>query len=86
MPVLALPAGAALVLGLLVGSFLNVVAWRLPRGESLVWARSKCPSCGVQLGALDNVPILSWRVLRRRFRRWSWPRTARASSSSGCCS
>jgi leader peptidase (prepilin peptidase)/N-methyltransferase len=77
MPVLALPAGAALVLGLLIGSFLNVVAWRLPRGESLVRPRSKCPACGVQLGALDNVPLLSWLVLRGRCRRCGDPISAR---------
>ena len=77
MPALALPAGAALVLGLLVGSFLSVVAWRLPRGESLVWPRSKCPSCGVQLGALDNVPLLSWLFLRGRCRRCGDPISAR---------
>src|SRR3954453_6894756 len=77
MPVLALPAGTALLFGLLVGSFLNVVAWRLPRGESLVLARSKCPSCGVQLGALDNVPLLSWLVLRGRCRRCAQPISAR---------
>jgi leader peptidase (prepilin peptidase)/N-methyltransferase len=68
MPVLALPAGAAMVLGLLVGSFLNVVAWRLPRRESLVRPRSKCPGCGVQVSAYDNIPLVSWLLLRGRCR------------------
>src|SRR5215210_3645232 len=77
MPVLALPAGAALLFGLLIGSFLNVVAWRLPRRESLVRPRSKCPACGVQLSALDNVPLLSWLVLRGRCRRCGEPISAR---------
>lgn len=58
----------AAVFGLLIGSFLNVVAWRLPRGESLVRPRSKCPGCGRQLAAYDNVPVLSWLALRGRCR------------------
>src|ERR1700754_90613 len=61
------PPPAALF-GLLIGSFLNVVAWRLPRGESLVKPRSKCPGCGTQLKAYDNVPVFSWLVLRGRCR------------------
>ena len=65
-------AGAAVVIGVLgaaIGSFLNVVVHRLPRGESLVSPRSRCPSCGVELGARDNVPLLSWLALRGRCRR-----------------
>src|SRR5215207_10528712 len=54
--------------GLLVGSFLNVVAWRLPRGESLVKPRSRCPHCKTQIAAYDNVPVLSWLLLRGRCR------------------
>jgi leader peptidase (prepilin peptidase)/N-methyltransferase len=56
------------LLGAAVGSFLNVVAYRLPRGESLVKPRSRCPSCEAQIGPLDNVPILSWLLLRGRCR------------------
>jgi leader peptidase (prepilin peptidase)/N-methyltransferase len=56
------------VLGLLVGSFLNVVVWRLPRGESLVHPRSRCPGCGTPIKPYDNVPVLSWLVLRGRCR------------------
>jgi leader peptidase (prepilin peptidase)/N-methyltransferase len=58
----------AALLGLLIGSFLNVVAWRLPRGESLVKPRSKCPGCTTQLKAYDNIPVFSWLVLRGRCR------------------
>jgi leader peptidase (prepilin peptidase)/N-methyltransferase len=58
----------AAVGGLLVGSFLNVVAWRLPRGESLVSPRSRCPSCEAPIRPYDNVPVLSWLALRARCR------------------
>jgi leader peptidase (prepilin peptidase)/N-methyltransferase len=63
-------AGAVLagILGLLVGSFLNVVVWRLPRGESLVRPRSRCPSCGTAIRPWDNIPVVSWLVLRGRCR------------------
>lgn len=52
------------VFGLMVGSFLNVVIWRVPRGESVVKPRSRCPGCGNQLRGIDNVPVLSWLFLR----------------------
>jgi leader peptidase (prepilin peptidase)/N-methyltransferase len=58
----------AALFGLLIGSFLNVVAWRLPRGESLIKPRSKCPGCQTQLKAYDNIPVFSWLVLRGRCR------------------
>jgi len=54
--------------GLLVGSFLNVVAWRLPRGESLVAPGSHCPGCDAPVRPYDNVPVLSWLLLRGRCR------------------
>ena len=57
---------AAGIGGLLIGSFLNVVAHRLPRGESLVHPRSRCPGCATQLRTIDNVPVLSWLALRGR--------------------
>jgi leader peptidase (prepilin peptidase)/N-methyltransferase len=57
--------------GLLIGSFLNVVAYRLPRGESLVKPRSRCTSCGEEVRPYDNVPVLSWLVLRGRCRHCS---------------
>jgi leader peptidase (prepilin peptidase)/N-methyltransferase len=61
-------AAVAGLLGLLVGSFLNVVAYRLPRGESLVWPGSRCPRCGRAIRPLENVPVLSWLALRARCR------------------
>jgi leader peptidase (prepilin peptidase) / N-methyltransferase len=54
--------------GLLIGSFLTVVAHRVPRGESVVGGRSHCPSCGAQIAAYDNVPVFSWVLLRGRAR------------------
>ncbi len=54
--------------GLLAGSFLTVVAHRLPRGESVVGGRSRCPACGAQIAAYDNVPLVSWLLLRGRAR------------------
>ncbi len=54
--------------GLLIGSFLTVVAYRLPRGESIVGGRSRCPACGAQIAAYDNVPVASWLLLRGRAR------------------
>ena len=54
------------VLGLCVGSFLNVVIWRLPRGESLVTPPSHCPKCGRMLTPLENIPVVSWVVQRGR--------------------
>src|SRR4051794_15485233 len=58
----------AALFGLIIGSFLNVVAWRLARGESLVRPRSKCPGCGEAVRPYDNVPVVSWLVLRGRCR------------------
>jgi leader peptidase (prepilin peptidase) / N-methyltransferase len=51
-----------------LGSFLNVVIHRLPRGESLVHPRSRCPHCGTQIAGYDNIPIVSWLLLRGRCR------------------
>ncbi len=56
------------ILGLAVGSFLNVVIWRVPRQESVVRPASHCPSCDAPLKLRDNVPVLSWLVLRGRCR------------------
>ncbi len=56
------------LLGLLLGSFLNVVVWRVPRGESVVHPPSHCPNCGGSIGARDNVPVLSWLLLRGKCR------------------
>jgi len=54
--------------GLLLGSFVTVVAHRVPRGESVVGGRSHCPACGAQIAAYDNVPVFSWLLLRGRAR------------------
>jgi leader peptidase (prepilin peptidase)/N-methyltransferase len=59
------------VFGAMIGSFLNVVVYRLPRRESLVRPASHCPSCGVGVKPYDNVPVLSWLLLRGRCRHCS---------------
>jgi len=59
---------AACVYGSLYGSFLNVVICRLPREESIVSPRSRCPHCGTPIGWRDNLPVLSWALLRGRAR------------------
>lgn len=58
----------AAVMGAVFGSFLNVVAYRLPRGESLSRPRSRCPGCETPIRPYDNVPVLSWIALRGRCR------------------
>lgn len=65
---LATVALLAFVVGLAVGSFLNVVVWRVPRGESVVSPASACPRCGHAIRSRDNVPVLSWLLLRGRCR------------------
>ena len=70
----ALFAGA---FGLVFGSFGNVVIHRVPAGESVVRPPSACPSCGTQIRAADNVPVLSWLLLRRRCRTCREPISAR---------
>ena len=56
------------VLGLAVGSFLNVVIHRVPAKESVVKPRSRCPQCGTELASRDNIPVLSWLLLRGKCR------------------
>lgn len=65
---MAAAAAIAFLGGLLAGSFVTVVAHRVPRGESIVGPRSRCPACGAQIAAYDNVPVLSWLALRGRAR------------------
>lgn len=76
-----LPAGlllaGVLLLGLLLGSFLNVVVWRLPRGESLAWPGSHCPACGHAVRPRDNLPVLGWLLLRGRCRDCAAPISSR---------
>jgi leader peptidase (prepilin peptidase)/N-methyltransferase len=68
-----MPIALALAFGLIIGSFLNVVAWRLPRKESLAHPPSHCPSCGEPIRPYDNIPVLSWLLLRGRCRKCSTP-------------
>ncbi len=58
----------SVLFGLIIGSFLNVVVYRLPRHESLVKPGSHCPSCGSTIRWYDNIPLVSWLVLRGRCR------------------
>jgi leader peptidase (prepilin peptidase)/N-methyltransferase len=63
--------------GLAAGSFVTVVSHRVPRGESVVGPRSRCPGCGTQIAAYDNVPVFSWLLLRGRGRCCGAPISAR---------
>ncbi len=62
-------AGAAFLLGLAIGSFLNVVIYRLPRGESLLHPGSHCPACNAKIAPWENVPVLAYLWLGGRCRR-----------------
>jgi leader peptidase (prepilin peptidase)/N-methyltransferase len=61
------------VLGAILGSFLNVVAYRLPRHESLITPGSHCPGCGTPVKPYDNIPVLSWLLLRGHCRSCAQP-------------
>ena len=65
MVLLALSCG---VIGLVIGSFLNVVVWRVPRGESVVSPPSACPACQTPIRPRDNVPVVGWLLLKGRCR------------------
>lgn len=67
----------AALFGATIGSFLNVVVWRLPRGESLSHPGSHCPKCQTPIKPYDNVPVLGWLVLRGRCRSCREPISAR---------
>jgi len=67
----------AVALGLAFGSFLNVVIYRLPRGESLSHPPSRCPGCGKPIRIYDNIPVLGWLILRGRARCCKTPISAR---------
>ncbi|HSJ41265.1 MAG TPA: prepilin peptidase, partial [Xanthobacteraceae bacterium] len=73
------PAIAAALFGLCIGSFLNVVIYRLPLGQSLATPPSRCRNCGYSLRWYDNIPVLSWMILRGRCRKcgvsvsWQYP-------------
>ncbi len=64
-PVLVLFAG---IFGAMLGSFLNVCVYRLPRNQSVIQPRSRCPGCGRPIAWYDNIPVVSWLVLRGRCR------------------
>jgi leader peptidase (prepilin peptidase)/N-methyltransferase len=63
-----MPIALTAILGAMIGSFLNVVAYRLPRSKSLVTPGSQCPGCDTPIKPYDNVPVLGWLLLRGRCR------------------
>jgi len=73
---LILPCLLSFVLGLFIGSFLNVCIYRIPKGESVVWPPSHCPHCGERIKPYDNIPVISYLLLKGRCRscgeRISW--------------
>lgn len=75
------------LLGLAVGSFINVVAARVPAGQSVIHPRSTCPTCATSLRARDTIPVVSWLLLHRRCRychhpiRWTYPATELATAA-----
>ncbi len=71
--------------GAMVGSFLNVVAHRVPRGESFVRGGSRCPRCGSAVRPRDNVPVLGWLILRGRCRDCAEPIAARYPLVEAAC-
>jgi leader peptidase (prepilin peptidase)/N-methyltransferase len=73
----ALEIAVIAVLGAILGSFLNVVIHRLPLRESLASPGSRCPSCGTPIAPYDNIPVLSWLLLRGRCRHCGAPITPR---------
>lgn len=73
----ALAVTVAFFVGAALGSFAELVAWRVPRGESIVRPRSRCPGCAATLAWYDDVPVVSWFVLRGRCRRCGWRIPAR---------
>ncbi len=84
-----LAAAWAVCLGAVVGSFLNVVIARVPRGESVVSPRSRCPRCGAAIAWYDNVPVLSWILLGARCRAcgapisWRYPLVETLGGAAG---
>lgn len=73
----AMVVAACALFGLAVGSFLNVVIHRIPRKESVVAPRSRCPGCGTEIAPRDNIPVLSWILLRGHCRTCGVPISAR---------
>ena len=81
MPLALLPAAA---FGLVIGSFLNVVAHRMPSRTSLAIPASHCPSCEAPIKPYDNIPVLSWLILRGRCRSCAEPISARYPIVEAC--
>ncbi|ROS77555.1 leader peptidase (prepilin peptidase)/N-methyltransferase [Curtobacterium sp. PhB130] len=77
LPLIVMIVGLGAVLGLAIGSFLNVVVYRVPAGMSVVAPASSCPRCGNAIRGFDNVPVLSWLLLRGRCRDCSEPISVR---------
>src|SRR5713101_3587625 len=73
------------VLGAMIGSFLNVVIHRLPREQSIVLPKSACPGCGAAIHFYDNVPILSFLILRGRCRSCHRPISPRYPAVEALC-
>ena len=85
--ILPLISTTVFVMGMVVGSFLNVVVWRLPRGESLLHPGSHCPKCGCAIPPWLNIPVCSWLLLRGRCARCGAPISVRyplVESATGC--
>jgi len=66
-------SGLVFVLGLCLGSFLNVCIYRIPREKSVAWPPSACPQCGTAIKGFDNIPVLSWLLLRGKCRTCKLP-------------
>ena len=73
------------VLGVCVGSFLNVCVYRLPRGKSIVYPPSHCPQCGNRIRLYDNLPVAGWIKLRGKCRDCQLPISARYPCVEGFC-
>ena len=71
--VVMVPAIAAFCFGAIIGSFLNVCIWRLPSGESLVYPASRCPHCKTRIRSRDNIPVISYLLLRGHCRACGHP-------------
>jgi leader peptidase (prepilin peptidase)/N-methyltransferase len=84
---LPVPLAAVFIaaLGAIIGSFLNVVIFRLPREESIVFPNSRCPQCSTAIHAYDNIPVLSYLILRGRCRKCSAPISARYPAVEALC-
>jgi leader peptidase (prepilin peptidase) / N-methyltransferase len=75
----------AFLLGAVLGSFGNVLIWRLPRGESVAWPGSHCPACDAPIRWFDNIPLASWLALRGRCRACRAPISRRYPLVEGLC-